>query len=494
MRDCVEEEEDRSESPVSSHQAMKSDWSKERPPVFSNEPGPSDTKSVHIKHRPRCDEEDQLCPEGPERLKQQQQLLCREALYTNEKFSFTPERLPESRKTSYSFRCPGPGVYQCALTGLVFVVAQEVELQYKIVQWDESVLQSAGKMAAEPLFNIKCSEEAAVCQLHLPHCDTKEALLPDGLLSVVHIADDGMSILKPLEITDTHVVVSVPHLSAFGIVWDIVKRLWTKPVIGQVLLFLGPPNPKTQRQKLNVLLLPSNIPLDEVSAQQRHCENIQSPSKCKLKYQSYTLHCPQASKIQPKRAEFDLEFGPNYHPTFEVRLPTNTEEVTLMVQDQRQMEVWEHEADLTGPRRETPQRNVPAQDRVLAAQYGVPAAQDGVLAAQDGVPAAQDGVLAAQDGVLEAQDRVPADKRLASVRTQFLERVSEPVLNQLLDKLLEHDVINDDETQSFRTKVKAEKARDVIDTVRRKGPEASSVLIATLCEVDQHLSRVLNFR
>lgn len=36
--------------------------------------------------------------------------------------------------------------------------------------------------------------------------------------------------------------------------------------------------------------------------QQRHSEiNIQAPSTCKLiKGQSYTLQCPQASKIQPK--------------------------------------------------------------------------------------------------------------------------------------------------------------------------------------------------
>ena len=88
--------------------------------------------------------------------------------------------------------------------------------------------------------------------------------LPDGLLSVVHITDDGMSVLEPLEITDTHVVVKVPHLSLLGLVWDIIKRLWTKPVLGQVLLFLGQPNPKTQRQKLNVFLLPSNIDLNEV--------------------------------------------------------------------------------------------------------------------------------------------------------------------------------------------------------------------------------------
>lgn len=62
-------------------------------------------------------------------------------------------------------------MFQCALTELVFVMAQEAELLYKTVLWDESLLQSAGKMAAGLLFDIKCSEDAAVCQLHLPHCE-----------------------------------------------------------------------------------------------------------------------------------------------------------------------------------------------------------------------------------------------------------------------------------------------------------------------------------
>ena len=75
---------------------------------------------------------------------------------------------------SCRFRCPGPGVFQCSLTGLVFVMALEAELLYRTVQWDESLLQSAGRKPAGMLFDIKCSEDEAVCQLHLPHCETKD--------------------------------------------------------------------------------------------------------------------------------------------------------------------------------------------------------------------------------------------------------------------------------------------------------------------------------
>lgn len=91
------------------------------------------------------------------------------------------------------------------------------------------------------------------------------ALLPEALLFVVHITEDGMSILDPLEITDTHVVVKVPHLSAFGLVWDLFRGFLnnTKAVFGQVLLFLHQAK-TTQRRKLNVFLLPCNIPVEEV--------------------------------------------------------------------------------------------------------------------------------------------------------------------------------------------------------------------------------------
>ncbi|CAI5669635.1 unnamed protein product [Oreochromis niloticus] len=50
-----------------------------------------------------------------------------------------------------------------------------------------------------------------------------------------------------------------------------------------------------------------------------------------------------------------------------------------------------------------------------------------------------------------AEARVPAAERLLTVRSQFIERVSEPVLNQRLDKLLQQRVINDQEMESVRS-------------------------------------------
>ncbi|KAL4001569.1 hypothetical protein ACER0C_006868 [Sarotherodon galilaeus] len=364
--------------------------------------------------------------------------------------SFTPKEQTESTQISYRFRCPGPGVFQCTLTRLVFVMAQEAELLYRNVQWDESLLQQAGKTAAGPLFNITCSEDA-VRQLHLPHCETKEALCVDGLLSVAHIFDDGMSILKPMRINDTHVIVNVPHLSAFGLIWNFVKKSFKIPEPGQVLLFLRFKD--TVPPKINVFLLHERIHLSEVKKQQGNdARYIETSSDCVLHIgQRYSVHCePEGLKIQPNHAEFWNKLGPNYYPTFEVFLTTNLEVVTLIVKDQDGNEVWRRDVF------------VPEEDRVSPED-------------------------SAHHKTKKAEDE------LLPIRSAFIERMSEQGLHKIVDKLLERHVIIDEEMESgtFETKSRANKVRCIIDTVRRKGNDACRHLLDVLKEVDPSLFRVL---
>ncbi|KAF3703930.1 Caspase-1 [Channa argus] len=89
--------------------------------------------------------------------------------------------------------------------------------------------------------------------------------------------------------------------------------------------------------------------------------------------------------------------------------------------------------------------------------------------------------------------RNTAEDKLKTVRSQFIDRVSVPVVYKLLDHLLDGGMINEGEMEVIGgTGNRADKARAVIDTVRRKGPAASSVLISALREVDPCLSKELN--
>ncbi|XP_053176715.1 caspase-1-A-like [Scomber japonicus] len=82
-----------------------------------------------------------------------------------------------------------------------------------------------------------------------------------------------------------------------------------------------------------------------------------------------------------------------------------------------------------------------------------------------------------------------ADKELAKVRTKFAEGVNKAVIKQLLDDILEDGIVNDGEKDSILEEnvTKTDKARALIDTVRKKGDEASRTLIARLSKRDPTL-------
>ncbi|XP_047433745.1 uncharacterized protein LOC125003698 isoform X2 [Mugil cephalus] len=485
---------------------------------------------------------------------------------------FSPELFDEHGPSSYRFRSSSAGVFQCKLTRLVFKMTQGGELVYWIIQWDEDLLNSAGKTPAGPLFSISCSE-GSVSQLHLPHCGN----LPG--LSVVHISNDGMSILQPLEITASHVVVDVPHLSAFGLVWDIIKRLLNIQIqiCGQVLLFYRPQY-KNQSQKLNVFLLPENVPLQEVKCQQKMAEYIEAPSSCLLTTgQFYSLLCPEAHMIQPECALFDLKYGPNYHPTFDIRMTPNTKEVTVRVRDQEERHVWAYRAELPDvqaapafsllsaqpPSTEPGSSSLVTSDRRGGRPSSAPGPSSQLihtitsdsassmhgLVTDGGVQAAPAfSLLSAQppstepgSSSLVTSDRrggrsfsapgpssqlthtitrdssslhglvtdggphpscynpnmpltshVQEDKKLKSVRVEFINRVSDPVLKNLLDELLQKEVINSSELEEMQALSKADKARKLIDTVVKKGPEACKVMIDAFRILDPFVFETLN--
>uniref|UniRef100_A0A673AUG1 CARD domain-containing protein n=1 Tax=Sphaeramia orbicularis TaxID=375764 RepID=A0A673AUG1_9TELE len=115
------------------------------------------------------DEDDEMNPHGTEK----QQLVCTEAQAGPSDWEeFTPEDSAESGTTMYRFRCPRSGSFHCTRTGLVFVVHKEAGLQYRTVQWDEDLLESASRTPAGPLFSIECPDNA-VRQLHFPHCEDR---------------------------------------------------------------------------------------------------------------------------------------------------------------------------------------------------------------------------------------------------------------------------------------------------------------------------------
>ncbi|XP_019208939.1 uncharacterized protein LOC106096757 [Oreochromis niloticus] len=109
---------------------------------------------------------------------------------------FTPAiTADDSDDETYLFQCSSAGLYQCSVTGLVFVMKGEGDVVYRTVPWYRRLLAQHHKKPAGPLFDIKCQQQS-VCQLHLPHCE----LISTGggqFLQVAHVHDERVEFIPP---------------------------------------------------------------------------------------------------------------------------------------------------------------------------------------------------------------------------------------------------------------------------------------------------------
>ncbi|XP_047206032.1 NACHT, LRR and PYD domains-containing protein 1b allele 3-like [Girardinichthys multiradiatus] len=345
----------------------------------------------------------------------------------------------------FCLECSSPGLYRCRRSGLVFDMKGEGDVFYRIVPWSRTLLSQHDKKPAGPLFDIRCQQQSVV-QLHLPHCEIRST---GGchFLSVAHVHDEGIEFIRPEKITETHVIISITGFSAFGIVKD--EDSPPVPIRALVLLFYKPPTDPDVTSFLNVLLLPRNIVLEELQEKRNKLFGeqmfIDTPQECKLQpNHDYTLStCPSddSIKVQPKEATFNEDPCNNFLTSIQVVLKTIVGNINLtLVENRTSCCVWEGDVFLTPFRR---------------------------------------------------QASLSSSERLLNIRQRFITRVSEPVLQSLLDKLLEKNVINDPEFKTAETKQGEEKPRFVIDTVRGKGEAASSEMIKCFCELDKYLCESL---
>uniref|UniRef100_A0A8D1LW07 Caspase-1 n=2 Tax=Sus scrofa TaxID=9823 RepID=A0A8D1LW07_PIG len=88
---------------------------------------------------------------------------------------------------------------------------------------------------------------------------------------------------------------------------------------------------------------------------------------------------------------------------------------------------------------------------------------------------------------------LPTDKILKEKRRLFVRSVAMGTINGLLDELLETRVLNQEEVEIVRGEnaTVMDKARALIDSVIRKGPQACQICINHICGDDPHLAGVL---
>ncbi|XP_062339953.1 uncharacterized protein LOC134038535 [Osmerus eperlanus] len=98
-------------------------------------------------------------------------------------------------------------------------------------------------------------------------------------------------------------------------------------------------------------------------------------------------------------------------------------------------------------------------------------------------------------GRTEHAQKGSAEEQLRSARLVFVERVTMPVLDDLLDGLLQERVINDAEMEAVKVEaVRKDRGRVIIDMVLRKGSPSCFVMKTMLAKYDPALYTTLGFQ
>ncbi|XP_058239092.1 uncharacterized protein LOC131348292 [Hemibagrus wyckioides] len=235
----------------------------------------------------------------------------------------------------------------CKLTKLVFEMDGKGEVLYRIVSWDSCSLEGLGQQQpAGPLYSIACLE-GSIRHLHLPHC---EICTDEVNLTAAHVTGGNVELIQPLKVTKTHAIINIQGLSLFGLLRALLSH--KIPITAQVLLFYKKINGKHRMSKLHMHLLPGNVPVEEVHKQHGYNTYIETSSRCKLtpgkKYRPCCKNTDHDYVFQPKIEKFECDYGPNYHPTFEMLCNIEVDKVTLGLLDENDQEVWERLVFLTG--------------------------------------------------------------------------------------------------------------------------------------------------
>ncbi|XP_026179251.1 uncharacterized protein LOC113139863 [Mastacembelus armatus] len=222
----------------------------------------------------------------------------------------------------FRLRCQQPGVFRCSLTGLLLEGFGDVV--YQTVPWDVDFLSSKGLRPAGPLIRFTLLA-GRFHRLHLPHCQ----LLSGGShLSVAHVTDDHVDLIKPALVTDGHVIINISGFSCLGVLAPAPSN---GAISGLVLLFFQPTD-----SSLFVLLLPRNVSITEVIAEWKRRNGaiyVEVIPDCELvPNQTYRLNGPPGTDIQPERSKF-MNFADynNFLPSFQVQLPPNVTCVELQL-------------------------------------------------------------------------------------------------------------------------------------------------------------------
>ncbi|XP_049930410.1 cytolytic toxin-alpha-like [Epinephelus moara] len=331
------------------------------------------------------------------------------------------------------------GAFECSVSGLRWVCKEKVSFKYQFGSWKEHAdrLETMQYIPGGPLLDITVIA-GKLDEAHLPHwiCTEDNPTVLDKF-AVLHIDTCGDIVEQVSEVTSSHVKLSQPAFSPRGV---LMRAGFPVRINCKVLIY------KTTKTflTLHVYVIPCDPALEE-KIQNKELSSgykmIQKPYPAKyLKMRGYFILTADmdAAEINPEKLKLIYEWcDPNF---FEVFIDDPDSNFQLGLRHTTSEQVW------TSAIRKNDYQNT-------------------------------------------GDVQVMYDKELARLRPKLVGRVCRELINQLLDDLLEGGVLNDGEKDSIlqENSTSANRARRLIDMIRKKGREASRKLLTHLQSRDPTL-------
>uniref|UniRef100_A0A8C7RD58 CARD domain-containing protein n=1 Tax=Oncorhynchus mykiss TaxID=8022 RepID=A0A8C7RD58_ONCMY len=355
--------------------------------------------------------------------------------------------------TMFRHRTP-KGSYECTVSGLRWLCERDVILKYHFRNWEpySQLLKDMQYTQGGPLLDITM-ELGELEEVHLPHfvcLGTNPSLRNE--MKILHAEEHGVSLEEVHEVTRFHVKILHPKFSPIALILRLLS--WNVDVHCELILYL---TVKGETLISRLYLFPWNPgQIQAVELQEKsHGSSrilISRPEQSFKLYSFFRLNIPCSTSINPQKIHLiQRDTTPSFFKAI-VKITGIDIEMELFGDDERT--AW--------------------KEKVSRYEYITDTCSTSAVSGAGG-PA-------------ESSLTGSAEQQLRSVRTEFVKQVSRPVLNELLDRLLQHTVIHQEEMESVKVIAeRAEKARDIIDMVLRKGTESCSRMINLLGELDPNL-------
>ncbi|XP_077369295.1 uncharacterized protein LOC144013857 isoform X2 [Festucalex cinctus] len=359
-----------------------------------------------------------------------------------------PDVIQDGGYTWYRF-LSGPGKFECSVSGLRWTCKNSpLSFKYRFDHWWEhkGIMESQRYKPAGPLLDLTVTD-GQFDEVYLPHwvCTTADPRILETF-AVLHSDSDGASVQKVSEVTPSHVKLPHPAFSATGVMIRLLR--WAPVTLSmncKVLVY------KTRKTFLTLHVYPilSNpflVAQLQKAAREKGYERIEKSDVqgiLRMDDQFNLRSNADDAAICPKNFKLAYEdWDPNY---FEVYIQQPGDEFTLQLENSAGT-VWSctiRKSDYSGAGPALPELGT-------------------------------------------------YDTELCTVRSNFVEGVTEEVIKQLLDDLLD-GILNDAEKDDIMEKNKTtrNRANGLIDTIRSKGPEACRRMIFHLERRDRTLHRHL---